>query len=135
MNPNISEAAISEVLASYTKITGRDANAVVHDYGCGCFLMAGYSPADMETVCKYLMRQNRQSGRDFQASLRLDRMFGDLARFDSLLAEAKAVFRNRIKPPTPRDQALREFRGCDQRTETGTAIDAKAAIQKLKASL
>lgn len=122
--------ALQSILAAYTKATGRQCNYMVHEYGLWAYKQAGFGESDMALVCSFLIRENSRN--NYKYSLHLTKLIGDLARFDDLLCEAKAVSRNRKPPPTPREQVqslLRPVVG--EATQTGSAMSVQDILRKV----
>jgi hypothetical protein len=61
---------------------------------------------DLITVVRYMKFRNKQMD-GAQYSFNAHRVVGDLERFASILAEAKAIHRNRRKPETDKDRVLK----------------------------
>lgn len=76
----------------------------------------GYTPEDVDVLVRWVKRRNAgQPDKQYHIAVGAD-LFKDLVKFDSRLGEARAWDRNRPKPPTPRETALRELRPvvCEQ---------------------
>jgi hypothetical protein len=116
MNSTIIE--IEKLHRAYTETTGLQCNLRVHERAFADFLAHGFTTDDLICVLKYLMRENqRMAGAKF--TLRLDRLMDyEYRHFDSLLSEARAGQRNRVKP-APKAETLKSWRGLPTQTEHG----------------
>lgn len=124
---------LEKILNVYTTLTGRAAGFIAYEYDLGKYAMAGYTAENMETVIKFMLRENSRN--TFKYSLRLDKLLHDLGRFDSLLGEASARMRN-IKPtPTPQQKVLAQFRGVAETETSTTATPVMMAKDVAKAAL
>jgi len=95
---------------TFTDEIGAEPNYRVHERAYYDFLAAGYTADDLRLVMQYLKLENKRMN-GAKHSLRLDRLLDfDYRRFDSLLNCARAVKRNAVLPPTPREVVLHEFR-------------------------
>ena len=78
---------------------------------------AGYTVDDLAVVLRWIKwRNNQQEDFQFHIQMGARSLLEDLAKFQERLGEAKAWDRNRPKPPTPRETAMRELRPvvCEQ---------------------
>lgn len=98
-----------EIIAQYVKITGREARVSIYEHSLFDFLRAGFSSMDFVCVVTFLLRENKRNS--YQYSLKLGHLINDHQRFMDLLGEARAKMRNVIKPTTPKESVLSEWRG------------------------
>lgn len=68
-----------------------------------------FTPEDVSLVVKHVLRFNKAHP-DCPMRLAFHKICGDLEYFSSLLAESKAQERNRVKPPTPREEIMEAWR-------------------------
>ena len=126
---------VQECLKIYQEVTGLELKAVVWKRAVNHFLASGFTLDDLKLVLLHLVRENkRMNGAKF--SLRLNSLLDyKYERFDSFLAEAKAVERNRVVR-TEKDKVLQAWRGLPTDTQTGnTAQHVSDCLKKLKEAL
>lgn len=124
------QAELSAILGVYIQATGRQCNYMVHEYALFAYKQAGFTAEDMSMVCNFLVRENNRN--NYKYSLHLTKLIGDLARFDDILCEARAVFRNRKPPPTPRQQVQQQFSPVvGEPTQTGTAMSVQEILKRV----
>lgn len=130
---------IESLHACYQQMTHLEIRLPAWERRFAAFLSAGYTVDDLQTVLGHLMRENRKmNGAHY--SLRLDRLLDfEHAKFDGLLAEARAMQNSRPKR-THQERALQAWRGLP--TQTGTSDTSKPigtiaveALRKFKESL
>lgn len=98
----------AELVAQYTRLTGREARVSVYEHALYDYFRAGFTPADLVLVLGYLLRENKRNS--YQYSIKLGHLIGDHERFMDLLGEAKAKLRNSVKPASARQEVLQAFR-------------------------
>lgn len=107
----------TECHKAFCSITGLVPNLMAAEGIWLALLKAGYTSDDVSTYLRWVRFQNaQQEDVKYRKRYSIPSMFSDIALFDSNLAQAKAWDRNRPKPPTPRETALRELRPvvCEQ---------------------
>ncbi len=71
-----------------------------------------FTPDDLLCVLKHVLAYNRAHP-NAPMKIQIHKLCGDLEIFASILAEARAKDRNRIKEQTPKEKTLSEWRGCE----------------------
>jgi hypothetical protein len=142
MNSSTPRGCSSEIVAlhkCYCQMTHLNIRLPAWERRFAAFLAAGYTVDDLQTVLGHLLRENkRMNGAHY--SLHLDRLLDfEHAKFDILLAEAKARQRSRPKR-THQERALQEWRGLPTKTGTSNTAQpagsiAAALLKKLKESV
>lgn len=69
-----------------------------------------FKPDDLLCVLKHCLAYNK-THQNAQMKIQIHKLCGDLEVFASILAEARAKERNRIKPTTPKESVLSSWRG------------------------
>lgn len=123
---------IISLMSVFTRLTGMEVNPRIHERSAYEFIQAYGDEAEknLELVVRHIQNQNRKG--DFKLSLRFDKLMNDLERTDGILAEARAVNRNRPIPLTPKEQVLASFRGSPEPTQTGSALTVGEILAKIK---
>jgi len=86
---------IEQLHNCYVEQTGLQVNLRVHERAWMDFIEHGYTVDDLRLVLQHLKRENRRM-ECCQFSVRLDRLLDfEYRHFDSMLAEARAIERNR----------------------------------------
>jgi hypothetical protein len=97
----------------------------------------GFSADDVKIAVKYLIRFNNKSdGPKFRVNV--FRVIGDIESFAALIAEARAVDRNRRADPTPKDKIValyQQTQNPDEAPTVETAVQAKEILKKAVANL
>jgi hypothetical protein len=102
----------------YCTLSGFEARYAIHERAYAEFIAAGFTEDDLRCVILFLKRENKSGNRTY--SLRLNKLLDfEFRHFDSLLGEARARDRNRIKPPTNAQRVVEQFR--HTKTVTGEA--------------
>ncbi len=97
--------------AAFSEELGAEPKFRVHERAYCDFISTGYTAADVRLVIRHIKSENKKMN-GAAHSLRVDRLLDfDYRRFDSLLTQAKAIHRNRIPPPTPKEATIQAFRG------------------------
>jgi hypothetical protein len=111
---------IKSIHAVWEKLTGQVVNIRATERIWYEFLAMEFTEADLACVLAQLTYFNRtSSGAKFR--INLQKICGDLENFASLLGEARAKQRNKIKAPTSRDVVLNQLRPqIGDPTATGT---------------
>jgi hypothetical protein len=130
---------IESLHACYEQMTHLQIRLPVWERRFSAFLSAGYTVDDLQLVLGHLLRENRRlNGAHY--SLRLDRLLDfEHAKFDGLLAEAKAMQKSRPKR-SHQERALQEWRGLPSKIRTANTAQAAGSIaaallKKLKESV
>lgn len=126
---------LEHCLSVYQSTTHLQVNARVWEHAVQDYLAHGYTAEDLKLVLEHLLRENRRmKGAKF--SLRLNTLLDwQYERFDSFLAEARAIERNRVKLDA-RDVVLSEWRRTPTTTRTAAgAVHVSEALKRLKESL
>lgn len=107
---------IEDLQATWCRLTGQELNRKALERMFFDFLNAAFTADDLRCVVVNMQASNkRMTGAAF--SFRVHRVIGDLEWFASMLGEARAMERNRIKPVTPRNEVLSQWR-----PEVGEAV-------------
>ena len=69
----------------------------------------GFTPDDLKLVLQHVLSYNK-THKHAPMKVQVHKLLGDLEIFASILAEAKAKERNRVKPPTPKESILESWR-------------------------
>lgn len=69
-----------------------------------------FKPDDLLCVLKHVLAYNK-THTHAPMKIQIHKLCGDLEIFASILAEARAKDRNRVKPATPKESVLSEWRG------------------------
>lgn len=89
-----------------------------------------FTEDDLTCVLNDLMRFNRGSnGAKFR--INLQKICGCAETFASLLGEARAKQRNKIKATTPQEQVLKEFRRSPEQQSTGNTRSVSEVFRAL----
>lgn len=106
-------------------------NPMIWEHAFSDFLSKGYTPEDLQLVLGHLLRENRRMN-GAKYSLRLNTLLDwQYERFDSFLAEARAVKRNRVVR-SGGDVALSEWRGVETKTAAErAAVPARDVLKKV----
>lgn len=121
--------------SEWCRLTGQDPQKVRYQ---ACeryfwdFFNHGYELEDLKVVLTFVIHQNSKREARFRTHLNLHALFSDMGKLASLIGEAHAWHRNRIKPPSPRDQALTQLRGTTEpapETKTRTFGEVLKGIQ------
>lgn len=129
------ESIIDALHDAYTSITGLEVKKCIHIRAYADYLAHGFTLDDWRCVLLYLRLQNRRmNGAAY--SLRLNSLLDfEYHKFDSFLAEARAVHRNRVVP-SAREKVLNSWRGMPPETATAnTAVQAKSVVKDALAKL
>jgi hypothetical protein len=106
-------AQIAEIHALFCVATGVQLRVGIGEYNREAawarFLNAGFTPADLLLVVKYLQRKIREGTRNI-GSLRFSNLVDRLEIFEESLSMAKADERNRKPPMTPLARVLEQAR-------------------------
>ena len=100
---------IKSLHACWCAVTGQELNARATERLFYELWKMDFTVDDLQTVLKYMLTYNRKHPA-CPMKIQVHKCLGDLSVFASVLAEAKAIERNRIKSPTPKQQVLQSFR-------------------------
>lgn len=108
---NLDEAKL--IHAAFSEEIGAEPKFKVHERAYFDFIATGYTADDVRLVIRHIKSENKKMN-GAEHSLRVDRLLDfDYRRFDSLLTQAKAIRRNRIKPASEKEKTLTAWRGCE----------------------
>lgn len=94
---------------TWNQITGQDLNARATERLFFEFWKLDFTTDDLQCVLKYMLSFNRKHP-DCPMKIQAHKVLGDLEIFASVLAEARARERNRVKPRSNQDSVLQSFR-------------------------
>lgn len=125
---------LERCLSVYQSLTQLQVKPLIWESALTDFLAHGYTPDDLGLVVSHLLRENkRMKGAKF--SLRLNTLLDwQYERFDSFLAEARAVQRNRPRLDA-KDVVLSQWRGVPPTRTGAEAVKVSEVLRKLKQSL
>lgn len=96
--------------ACWNQVTGQDLHFKATERLFYELWKMEFKPDDLLCVLKHVLQYNK-THQNAQMKVQVHKLLGDLTVFASILAEARARERNRIKPHTPKENVLAEFRG------------------------
>lgn len=118
-----------DLVHQYTHLTGREARIQVYEHALFDFFRVGFTVDEFVTVLAFLIRENKRNR--FQYSIKLGHLINDHSKFMDYLGEAKAVNRNTVKPPSPKQEILHAFRGITPE-RAGNCVPIKEVFEKLR---
>ncbi len=102
------ENSLAELHQCFCKVTGQELKASLCERLFYDFTNAGFVTDDLVCVINYMKAENRKN--ELKYSFKLHCVIGDLEKFNSIWGVAKAIERNKVKPPAEREKTLNAFR-------------------------
>ena len=122
-------SSIQSLLDTYNTLTGSVARYGVYERAAFDWFKAGFTLDDFKLVIGYLKRENQRN--DYKYSMKLSKLLNDHEHFNDLLNEATAKERNRIKPRTPQQTVVDEFRHTMTTTQPAPALSLKDVMRRM----
>lgn len=120
---------IQELHDLYCSITKRSVRRVIHERVYSDFLEKGFTSDDLRVVLEYLLSENRKGAK---WSTFHDKIFDfEYRHFDSILSEARARQRNRVKVANPAQRVVEQFRNTKTVTEQAPAKSVGQLLREL----
>lgn len=96
--------------AKWNTLTGQELKYGPAERQLWDWINNSFTEADLETILTFLFWQNAKREPKYRTKIQFHRLVGDLELANSLLAEASAWQRNRVKSPSARAKVLASFR-------------------------
>ena len=110
---------IKQLHRCWCDLTGQELNLRATERLFYELLNSDFTVDDLGCVVRYVLAFNRKH-LDCPMKVQFHKICGDLEQFASVLAEARARERNRVKGPTPRAAVLQAFRPVSGQELSGT---------------